>query len=857
MEIEQPKRITKGYPWSTGTPAERLVPPAQSPGINFQGRVRVEGKFLRAGPEKFYVRGVTYGPFRPDEEGCEYHTPQQVEHDFALMAEAGINTVRTYTVPPRWLLDIASRYRLRLMVGLPWEQHVTFLDGRRQRNDIERRVREGIRACADHPAVLCFAVGNEIPASIVRWYGRRRIERWIERLYRAVKAEDPEALVTYVNFPTTEYLELPFLDLFAFNVYLESETDLRSYLARLQNQTGHRPLLMAEIGLDSMRNGEEKQAEVLGWQIAAAFSEGCCGSFVFSWTDEWHRGGFDIEDWGFGLTDRNRRPKPALDAVGRVYAETPLPRDEHRPRVSVVVCTYNGAETIEETCRHLMTLEYPDYEVIVVNDGSTDDVASRLAAFPQIRVIHQENQGLSTARNTGLAASTGEIIAYLDDDAYPDRHWLSFLVRTFQNTEHVGVGGPNLPPMGDCEVAQCVAHSPGGPNHVLLDDQLAEHIPGCNMAFRRSALESIGGFDPRFRIAGDDVDVCWRLQEKEGTLGYHSAAVVWHHPRTTLKSYLRQQCNYGRAEGILEKKWPQKYNGLGYADWRGRLYGPGGVSPLLQRWRVYHGVWGSAAFQGLYMQPMGFFQSLPLMPEWYVVIGVLMLISTAGFLWPLLFAALPLLVLAAGFPIAHAFLSAYRSMPPDDRLKKGRLKRLALVALMHMLQPAVRLKGRISYGLGPWRLRLPRLALPTSRQWAIWSEGWQAPEERLETVERALHQQRAYVERGNVFDRWDLNVLGVPLGGVRLLMAIEEHGGGQQLIRLRVRPYLGWTGLGIAGLFAAIGTVAAANGEFGAATALTGVGGLLAIGAVIGSGSAMARCLHVVQSLRQRESQPN
>lgn len=60
-----------------------------------------------------------------------------------------------------------------------------------------------------------------------------------------MKAEDPEALVTYVNFPTTEYLELPFLDLFAFNVYLESEASLRSYLARLQNQTGHLPLLMA------------------------------------------------------------------------------------------------------------------------------------------------------------------------------------------------------------------------------------------------------------------------------------------------------------------------------------------------------------------------------------------------------------------------------------------------------------------------------------------------------------------------------------------------------------------------------------------------------------------------------------
>ena len=99
------------------------------------------------------------------------------------------------------------------MVGLPWEQHIAFLDEPVRAQSIVDRVRAGVRACAGHPAVLCFSVGNEIPAPVVRWHGRKRVEQFIERLYRAAKEEDPGALVTYVNYPSTEYLELPFLDL--------------------------------------------------------------------------------------------------------------------------------------------------------------------------------------------------------------------------------------------------------------------------------------------------------------------------------------------------------------------------------------------------------------------------------------------------------------------------------------------------------------------------------------------------------------------------------------------------------------------------------------------------------------------
>ena len=288
-----------------------------APRAKVDARPTVRGKFLFVGEEKLWVRGVTYGTFRPDADGHSLPSPEQMKQDFERMAQNGINAVRLYTPPPRWLLDLAQEHGLRVMVGLPWEQFVTFLDQPSRRRSIERSVRSAVRSLAGHPALLCYTIGNEIPQSVVRWHGAKHIERFLHRLYRSAKSEDPMALVTYVNFPTTEYLHLPFLDFVCFNVYLESREKLDAYLARLHNLCDDRPLLIAEIGLDSRRHGEERQAESIGWQVQSAIESGCCGTFVFAWTDDWFTGGFDVEDWDFGLVRRDRTPKPALAAVQR------------------------------------------------------------------------------------------------------------------------------------------------------------------------------------------------------------------------------------------------------------------------------------------------------------------------------------------------------------------------------------------------------------------------------------------------------------------------------------------------------------------------------------------------------------
>ena len=102
-----------------------------------------------------------------------------------------------------------------------------------------------------------FALGNEIPPGVVRWHGQLRVERFLRSLYEDAKATSPDSLFTYVNFPPTEFLDLSFFDVCAFNVYLHREHELRAYLARLQHIAGHKPLLLAEAGADSIREGED------------------------------------------------------------------------------------------------------------------------------------------------------------------------------------------------------------------------------------------------------------------------------------------------------------------------------------------------------------------------------------------------------------------------------------------------------------------------------------------------------------------------------------------------------------------------------------------------------------------------
>jgi O-antigen biosynthesis protein len=762
--------------------------PASPSGSESLPRVKVDGKFFRAGAEKFFPKGVTYGPFAPNTSGEMFPERQQVDRDFHQIRRLGANLVRVYYVPPGWVLDAAARARLRVLIDIPWEKHRCFMETLESQQAARQTVRKAAEECAWHPALFALSVVNEIPPEIARWHGAAAVSRFIDELVQEVKDVDSEALCTFASYPPTEFLRPARIDFLTFNVYLHDREPFEQYLDRLQTLANDKPLLLGEFGFDSFREGEETRAEMLRWQVETAFRAGLAGTIIFSFTDDWFRGGQHIIDWVFGLTTRERREKLSFRAVQEAYHAAPyfpLPRV---PRVSVVVASYNGAATLRTCLESLGRLNYPDYEVILVDDGSRDPTPEIAAEFPSVRTIRQENLGLSAARNTGIAAATGEIVAFTDSDCRADEDWLHYLVADMIRYEFIGIGGHNFLPPEDSPVAATVMVSPGGPAHVMLTDRLAEHIPGCNMAFYKWALDEINGFDPVFRKAGDDVDLCWRLQQHGHRIGFSAAGFVWHYRRSTMEAYLRQQAGYGDAEAILTRKHPEYFNVLGGGIWRGRIYAAGMPGVLLQRDVIYHGVFGSGFFQKLYAHEPSFGLMLCTSLQFHLFV-TLPLLALGSWIEGFLLAGLA----AFSASVAVCVAAALQAPLPADR---KRFWSRPLVALLFYLQPIVRgwarYKSHWSAGGSTPSRPAQRVGRRADSPLCFWSERGLTRYGFLETILSRL-QQAGWTHRvDNGWDRFDVEVAATRWGAAQITTAEEELARGRSFFRCRIGLRPSW-----------------------------------------------------------------
>jgi O-antigen biosynthesis protein len=675
-----------------------------------------------------------------------------VRQDFAAIAASPVNVIRTYELPPDDVLDAAEEAGLLVMVGLHYDDWTAQpRPGRRTDKRVldagRRAVETALQRCSSHSCLLAISVGNEVAGDLVRVHGIGAVEHVLSALVEEVHAADPDLLVTYTNYPTTEYLQVAGQDFFSFNVFLERSTELGPYLRRLQSISGDLPLLISEVGLAADVHGSAGQAAMLDRQLRIIDEEGCVGAVVFSWTDEWAVGGSVVTGWGFGITDSARRPKPALEFVAR-WADRSLSnlRSEW-PRISAVVCAHNEAGHIENCLRSLETTSYPRLDVIVCDDGSRDDTLSIARRFP-FEVLALPHRGLGAARNAGVATARGDIVAFLDADARCHPEWPFFLALAMEDPNVAAAGGPNLPEPHAGIVERAVARSPGNPQHVMLSDDTAEHVPGCNMAVRKDLLERVGNFDPGFLAAGDDVDLCWKLLDLGFRIAFAPAAQVYHHRRASARAYLKQQVGYGRAERLVTSRHPHRLSRFGGPRWTGTIYGGLRIVPRLMRPVVYHGRQGAAAYQGVVRYRTDVIAWSCAMLPLALSLGIAALPFAFLSLWALTVPGIVLL-----FALTLASLVAL-SCPVRDESQPIRLR--MIVAALHLLQPVARAWGRL-------RGRSARSTTADSAPAYTWDGDrttW------LRGLERALATRSARVRRGGPTDAWDLQTsIGLLVAG--------------------------------------------------------------------------------------------
>lgn len=754
--------------------------------------IRAVAKFFFEGDRKFFVKGVTYGPFKPDAQGDYLGSQDQVERDLAQMRQVGLNVVRIYHVPPLWFLDCCAAAGMRVLITLPWAKHVEFLS-RKARNEIVAGVRAGVAANRGHPAIFGYLVGNEISSTMVRWLGVRRVTEFVEQLIRVGRETDPNVLFSYASFPPTEFLLPQNSDFSCFNVYLHNQRDFERYLLRLQNLSEDQPLILGEFGMDTIRHTQEEQAEMLGWHVDSVVRCGLAGTIFFTWTDEWFTGNQEITDWAFGIVTRQREPKKAFltlrEKLGQDNAalpHRPLPRT---PLVSIIVCSYNGAKTLAPCLESLGQLDYPSYEVILVDDGSTDDTREIAARFPNVRYFYQTNHGLSHARNHGASVAKGEIFAYTDSDCMADPDWLYYLINTLLSGDYAGVGGPNVSPPARNWVQACVAAAPGGPSHVLLTDTVAEHIPGCNMAWYRWAFENVGGFDPEYHKAGDDVDFCWRIQQSGHEIAFSPTALVWHYRRFTLRAFRKQQEGYGEAESLLRFKHLIFFGPTGTAKWRGQIYGTPRFSWFINRPIVYHGIFGDGMFQSIYPTPQSEVAAYLSSIEWF---ALTIFLFGLGIFLPAL-RIVPYLMFGGTLGVAISYMLRARIEPKFDTIP-ARL----LVTFLAFAQPLVR--GWSRYFTWLHFKRTPRAVirahehLPAGEEFAgslrrrsYWSEEGKDRHHLLGAIFDLLNEEDWRYSTDTGWNEWDIQIYGNFWWSVVLQTVTEYHGGSKCLTRAGLR----------------------------------------------------------------------
>lgn len=224
-----------------------------------------------------------------------------------------------------------------------------------------------------------------------------------------------------------------------------------------------------------------------------------------------------------------------------------------KPSVSIVVPVYNGERTIAMCLDALVNQAMLDdrYEIIVVDNKSTDTTCEIVRRY-DVTLLHEvEIQTSYAARNRGISAAGGDIVAFTDADCVAHPEWLSELIKPFSDPEVGGVGGRVLDSEPENEVERFI-QSTGLFSGYQGETVFLPVLLGGSTAYRKEILEALGGFNYRL-FTGADVDLSWRMQLETGArVAYAPEAIVYHMHRSTLSGMARAYWRYGFGEILLD-----------------------------------------------------------------------------------------------------------------------------------------------------------------------------------------------------------------------------------------------------------------------------------------------------------------
>lgn len=236
---------------------------------------------------------------------------------------------------------------------------------------------------------------------------------------------------------------------------------------------------------------------------------------------------------------------------------------ERYPSVSIIIPVRNRQEDLAVCLDSLANLQYPKEktEIIVVDDASSDDTLQVAARFPVKTIPLKTHKQVSYCRNLAARQAQGEILAFIDSDCVADPLWLKELIPTFRDPEVGAVGG----------MVDSYFEDKGLDRYEKVKSSLQVstwfkrsskkeqffYVPSCNLLIRRNLFLDLGGFREGLHV-GEDVDLCWRLQNHGEALEYRPVGTVYHKHRSNLLPFCRRRFQYGTSEPTLQELHPDR-----------------------------------------------------------------------------------------------------------------------------------------------------------------------------------------------------------------------------------------------------------------------------------------------------------